>query len=121
MRRTSIKISVRKSTKTFLGKNPQMVYMPVKVVCHEVFYCVSGIINYNFDLSVSAFPISVVKMNHNTIFFTGAPGTTGANGTEQPGGNVPAHTLSGPVVAASKKHTQLLGRAAAVFLNQQHL
>jgi hypothetical protein len=56
--------------------------MPVKVVCHEVFYCVSGIINYNFDLSVSTFPKSVVKMNHNIVFFTGAPGTTGANGAE---------------------------------------
>jgi hypothetical protein len=67
--RTSIKISVRKSTKTFWRKNPQIVYMPVTVVCHEVFYCVSGIINYNFDLRVSTFPKkSVVKMNHNIIF-----------------------------------------------------
>ncbi len=76
--------------------------MPVKVVCHEVFYCVSGIINYNFDLSVSTFPKSVVKMNHNIIFFAGAPRTTGTNGAKQLGGNVPTHTLSGPVVAASK-------------------
>jgi hypothetical protein len=84
--------------------------MPVKVVCHEVpvLYCVSGIINYNFDLSVSTFPKSVVKMNHNIIFFTGAPGTTGPNGTEQPGGNVPAHTLSGPVAAASRNISSCL-------------
>jgi len=83
--------------------------MPVKVVCHEVFYCVSGIINYNFDLSVSTFPKNVVKMNHNIIFFTGAPGTTGANGPEQLGGNVPAHTLFRPVAAASKNISSCLG------------
>jgi hypothetical protein len=86
-----------------------MVYMPVKVVCHEVFYCVSGTINYNFDLCVSTFPKSVVKMNHNIIFFTGAQRKTGANGAKQPGGNVPTHTLSGPVAAASKNINSCLG------------
>jgi hypothetical protein len=59
--RTSIKISVRKSTKPFWGKNPHIVYMPVTVVCHEVFYCVSGIIKYNFYLSVSTFSKSVLR------------------------------------------------------------
>jgi hypothetical protein len=49
----------RKSAKSFRGRNQQFVYKSVaekgvliysgslvKVVCYEVFYCVSGILNY---------------------------------------------------------------------------
>jgi hypothetical protein len=53
--RKSIKVSGRKSAKHFRGeKIPQ-------IVSHEVFYCVSGIMNYDFDLSVSRFPKSMVN------------------------------------------------------------
>jgi hypothetical protein len=44
--RKSIKVSGRKSAKHFREKIPQ-------IVRHEVVCCVAGIINYDFDLSVS--------------------------------------------------------------------
>jgi len=60
--RKSITISGRNLPNIFLGENPQTVYTSVaaKVVCHEVFYCVSGIINY--VSSVSRFSKRVVKI-----------------------------------------------------------